>query len=204
MKRKALPELLQHLRVVDRKTLLYAVAALLLLLNLGRFGWLAVASWQESIDDRVAVLAKYHKAVSRIDSLKGEVAALERQHQTLASYLFAGDSEEEAASSMQVALQEEVVKAGLEPEMIQPTPSEAANKAEAEADKNPGLKALTIKLRLGGTLNNFAQFVQGLYRAKKLFTIENFTIKPYKKEDLKIYLEIKGYYLPPPGAQSRR
>lgn len=202
MKLKALPELLQHLRVVDRKTLLYAVAALLLLLNLGRFGWLAVAGWQESIDDRVAMLAKYRKAVSRIDSLKGEVAALERQHQTLASYLFAGNSEEEAASAMQVALQDEVVKAGLEPEMIQPTPSEAANKPEA--DKKPGLKALTIKLRLGGTLNNFAQFVQGLYRAKKLFTIENFTIKPYKKEDLKIYLEVKGYYLPTPGAQPRR
>jgi len=204
MKLPALPDLLQHLRVVDRKTLLYAVAGMLLLLNLGRFGWLAVAGWQESIDGRVMQLAKYRKAVNRIDSLKGEVAALERQHQTLASYLFTGASQEEAASAMQVALQDEVVKAGLEPEFIQPTPREATA-AKAEPGKKPGISAISIKLRLGGTLNNFGQFIQGLYRAKKLFTIENFTIKPYKKEDLKLYLEIKGYYSPPaPGAQPSR
>ena len=202
MRLPVLPELLSRLRVADRKTLLYAVAGLLLLLNLGRFGWLAVAGWQESIDDRVTLLVKYRKAVGRIDSLKGEVTMLERQHQTLTSYLFSGTSEEEAASAMQVVLQDEVVKAGLEPEMLQPTTGEAANKPEA--GKKPGLSAITIKLRLGGTLNNFAQFIQGLYRAKKLFTIENCTIKPYKKDDLKIYLEVKGYYAPAPGAQPSR
>ncbi|MEW6593738.1 MAG: type 4a pilus biogenesis protein PilO [Thermodesulfobacteriota bacterium] len=203
MRLAALTELLQRLRVVDRKTLLYGVAGLLLLLNLGRFGWLAVEGWQESIDDRVEQLAKYRKAVNRIDTLKGEVAALEGQHQTLTSYLFTGASEEEAASAMQVALQDEVVKAGLEPEFIQPTPSEAATKPEPT--KKEGIRAISIKLRLGGTLNNFGQFVQELYRAKKLFTIENCTVKPLRKEDLKIYLEVKGYYaIPAAGAQPKR
>lgn len=198
---KALQELLHRVRI-DRRTLLYAVAGLLLLLNLGRFGWLAVNDWQESIDERITLLTKYRKAVSRIDDLRREVMVLERQHATLTSYLFSGTTEEEAASAMQVALQEEAVKAGLEPEMIQPTTGEATNKPEA--GKKPGINGLTIKLRLGGTLNNFAQFIQGLYRAKKLFTIENYTIKPYKKEDLKLYLEVKGYYAPAPGAQPRR
>ncbi len=194
MKMKALPELFHRL---DRRTLLLAAAALLLLLNLGRFGWLAFSHWQTTIDDRANQLLKYRKAVARIETLRQEVAQMERQEAALRGYLFTANSEEDAASAMQVMLQDEVVKAGLEPEFLQPSLNAAT---PTTSDRKQGKNTIVIKLRLGGTLNNFAQFIQSLYRSKKLFTIESFTLKSYKKDEVKIFLEVKGHYALTSGA----
>lgn len=193
---RALQDLLHRF---DRRTILAVLALVLLGLNLGRFGWQAFTDWQAGIDNRVELLHKYQKAAGRIDALKQEVILLERQQQQLISYLFTGASEEEMASAMQILIQEEVVKAGLEPEFIQPSVVAAGSGGGKE-----GIKDIAIKVRLSGSLNGFAQFTQALYRSKKLFTIETFTLKPFKKEELKIFLEVKGYYAMPAGADLKR
>jgi hypothetical protein len=38
------------------------------------------------------------------------------------------------------------------------------------------------------------KFLASLYRLNYLFRIENFTLKPFKKTELKVFLELKGFY----------
>ena len=49
-------------------------------------------------------------------------------------------------------------------------------------------------MRLAGTLEEFISFLGNLYKSGNLFKIESFTLKPYKKTELKIFLDMKGFY----------
>ena len=181
----ALTDLLQR---IDRRLLLAGVAGLLLLLNLGHYATQALHGWQERIDQQELLLAKYRKASGGIDNLKRGVALLEQHQQQLQASLFSASSEEEVASSMQILLQELVVKAGLEPEFLQPV------KGGSSPDKDQPFADITVKLRLSGSLNNFVAFIQHLYGTQRLITVESFSLKPFRGSELKIFLEVKGYY----------
>lgn len=37
-------------------------------------------------------------------------------------------------------------------------------------------------------------FLGRFYQNKKLFVVESFTVKPYKKIQLKVFFDIKGFY----------
>ncbi|MGV1100717.1 type II secretion system protein GspM [Thiovibrio sp. JS02] len=173
----------------ERRHLLVGVAAVLLLLNLGRWGVDYVNARQEELAGRMDLLAQYQEAVRRLPEIERRVSLKSRRQQQLEALLFAGDSEEKIASSMQISLQSQISKAGLEPEFIQPVRS-----GGGQAIDRQGHGDLAIKIRMSGSLNDFAKFLQILYASNQLFLIENYTIKPFSQGELKIFMEVRGYY----------
>jgi hypothetical protein len=53
---------------------------------------------------------------------------------------------------------------------------------------------ISIKIRLSGTQSQFVDFIAQLYSSDKLFQVESFTLKPYKKTEMKIFIDLKGFY----------
>ncbi len=175
------------LRQLQSRTVLIIIAALLLVLNLGRLAINYYDERREELDNKIALLEQYHAAAQQLGTLKNSVAGLEKQRSQLEVYLFTGASEEEIASAMQIMIQEMVVKAGLEPEFLRPVKSGGTAKSKEYGE-------IAIKVRMAGNLTNFVEFIRNLYRSDRLFKIESFTLKPFKNTELKIFLELKGYY----------
>jgi len=159
----------------------------LLLLNLGRLGLGYLESRQAELADRMAMLAQYREAVQRLPEIEDRVVLLTRRQQQLESFLFQGESEEKIASAMQIMLQSELSNAGLEPEFIQPVRA-----GEGGDRKQHG--EIAIKIRISGSLNNLGQFLQSRYASPQFFRIESITIKPFRPGELKISLDVRGYY----------
>ncbi|MCK5437327.1 MAG: hypothetical protein KAI90_04905, partial [Desulfobulbaceae bacterium] len=74
-----------------------------------------------------------------------------------------------------------------EPESIRPS--------QGREHKERDYGEVAVKMRLSGSLNGFIKFLADLNRSQQLFIIEGFTLKSYKKTKLKIFMELKGYYL---------
>ena len=180
-------QLIMLIKSLDRKTLLLVVGGLLLLLNLGRLGWGAYSNQVAEAEAQLNLLEQYQATLSKLPDLKKRVARHKQQTARLEKFLFTGTTAEEVSSAMQILLQEQVTKAGLEPESIRPLVSGVKN---APREYNE----IAIKIRLAGTLSQFADFLAQLYRSKKLFQIESFTLKPYKKTEMKIFLDVRGFY----------
>ncbi|HIJ78346.1 MAG TPA: hypothetical protein HPP69_03390 [Deltaproteobacteria bacterium] len=188
--------LLDQINRFDRRHLLLGVAALLLLLNLGRLGANFLDARQQELGDRLELLSRYRESVLKLPQVQQRVSRLQKRTQYLESFLFTGDSEEQIASAMQIKLQSEISQAGLSPEFIQPLRNRDNN-------GTPGVNDIGIKIRMSGSLNNFAAFIKAIYSGKQLFKIESLTIKPFKKDELKIFLEVRGVYrLTPSGGES--
>lgn len=181
-------QILMFIKGLDRKALLLAVGGLLLVLNLGR---LAVGTYQNQLEEVEAqqnLLQQYRKTADKLPALKKRVARLEQQGKKLEKFLFTGQTEEEVSSAMQIMLQKMVTSSGLEPESIRPLKSSSSKKG------SKSMQEISIKVRLAGNLNQLVDFLAALYRSKNLFQVENFTFKPYKQTDMKIFLDIKGFY----------
>lgn len=180
---------LDYLNRFDRRFLLLGIAGVLLVLNAGRWGFDYFSARQEELADRAALLAQYREAVLRLPEIERRLNLLRGQQRQLNGQLFSGDSEEKIASSMQILLQSQISKAGLDPEFLQPV----RVPGQANVDKQ-GHGDIAIKIRMSGSLNDFAKFLQAFYAGNQLFRIENFTIKPFGPGDLKIFMEVRGYY----------
>lgn len=171
----------------DRRHLLAGVAAVLLVANLGSWAWDYLDSRQAELEDRMTMLAQYREAVQRLPELEDRVALLARRQQQLESFLFQGENEEKVASTMQIMLQSEVTNAGLEPEFIQPVRA-----GEGGDRKEHG--EIAIKIRMSGALNDLGRFLHSRYLSKQFFRIESVSIKPFRPGELKISLDVRGYY----------
>ncbi len=171
------------------RTLLIGFAALLFAINLGRLGINLYYDKLGEALDKVKMLSQYQEQAEELTQLKSKVAALDRQQKQLDRYFLAGKSEEDISSALQIALQEMVVKSGLEPEFIRPTRSGGISPAQAEK-----LNEITVNLRVGGTIDKFMAFVRDLYKSASYFKIESLSIKPFKDDELKIVMEVKGFY----------
>lgn len=171
----------------DRRHLLAGVAAVLLVANLGSWAWDYLDSRQAELEDRMTMLAQYREAVQRLPELEDRVALLARRQQQLESFLFQGENEEKVASAMQIMLQSEVTNAGLEPEFIQPVRA-----GEGGDRKEHG--EIAIKIRMSGALNDLGRFLHSRYLSKQFFRIESVSIKPFRPGELKISLDVRGYY----------
>ena len=182
-------QLIMFLKGLDRKILFLSLAGLLLLLNIGRLSLQAYNNQIAAAEEKQNLLAQYHETVNQLPTLKKRVARLKQKSVKLEQYLFSGSSEEEVSSAMQIMLQEQVTKAGLEPESIRPMVSSSSSKT-ASRDYHE----ISIKIRLSGTLSQFVDFIAQLYRSNKLFQVESFTLKPYKKTEMKIFIDLKGFY----------
>lgn len=173
------------------RTLLIAFAMLLLLLNLGRLGINSYLQFQEEIANKSALLEQYSLSARKLDKFKARTQELEQTKEQLEVYLFEGESPEKIASAMQIMVQDLVVRADLKPESLRPILPKGQAK---DKDKAPKLGEIVIKVRLTGELNQFINFINSLYQSKNFFKIDNLTLKPFQKKDLKIFLELKGYY----------
>jgi len=169
------------------KPLLIAAALLLFVLNLGRLAVDYYEKQQEEVASKIALLDQYQTATRKLVQLQRNVPQLEEHKQQLEEYLFSGESEDKITSAMQIKLQEQISKAGLELESLRPTVLDNKNKGK-------GYGEIPIKVRLSGTLNQFIDFLADFYRTKNLFRIESFTLKPYKQAELKLFIEFKGFY----------
>ena len=170
-----------------KRQLLIGVVAVLLAVNFVKIGFGLFANQQEELAENIALLEKYQKSTGKIDALRKRVAMLEKQSKELDGFLFTGESGEEIASAIQIMLQDQVVKSGLDPESLRPT-------TKGDGGRGKDFGEISVKVRLAGTLQEFISFLGNLYKSEHLFKIESFTLKPYKKTELKIFLDMKGFY----------
>ena len=180
-------QIVEFIHRFDRRHLLAGVAAVLLVANLGSWAWDYLDSRQAELEDRMTMLAQYREAVHRLPEIEDRVALLARQQQQLESFLFQGENEEKVASAMQIMLQSEVSNAGLEPEFIQPVRA-----GEGGDRKEHG--EIAIKIRMSGALNDLGRFLHSRYASPRFFRIESLSITPFKPGELKISLDVRGYY----------
>jgi len=182
--------MISYTEIVNRygkRQILITAVVLLFVLNALKFGYSFYQGQLADLEQQGELLEKYQSSTAKIDELRKRVVFLEQQKKQMEGYLFAGESEEEIASAMQIMLQDMVVKAGLDPESLR-----ASGVGDSSRDKEFG--EISVKARLAGTLQGFAEFVANLYKGKRLFRIESFTLKPYKKTELKIFMDLKGFY----------
>ncbi len=116
------------------------------------------------------------------------IKQLEERRQQFDEHLFTGTSKKDISSAMQLKLQELLSGAGLNPESLRPLAT-----GGKKGDEKP-YGEVVVKIRLTGELDAFMRFLISLYNEKYLFKIENFTFKPFKKTQLKVFLELKGFY----------
>ena len=180
-------QIMEFIHRFERRHLLAGAAAVLLVLNLGSWAMGYLDARQEELADRMEMLAQYREAVQRLPEIEDRVAVLSRQQQQLESFLFQGENEEKIASAMQIMLQSEVSNAGLEPEFIQPMRA-----GEGGDRKEHG--EIAIKMRMSGALNDLGRFLHSRYASKQFFRIESLSIKPFRPGELKISLDVRGYY----------
>ncbi|MCB2181683.1 MAG: hypothetical protein KQH63_06650 [Desulfobulbaceae bacterium] len=180
--------IIMFIKGLDRKVLLLAVGGLLLVLNLGRMAWDAYGNQLDEAEAQLALLGQYQQTVKKLPNIKKKVARQKQRAARLKKFLFTGSSEEEVSSAMQIMLQERVTKAGLEPESIRPLIKGGQKNAPQDFNE------IEVKIRLAGNLSQLIDFLAQLYRSDKLFQIESFTLKPYKNTEMKIFLDLKGFY----------
>lgn len=174
------------------RPLLIAVAVFLFILNLGRMGISDYQAQKEEVENKQALLAAYENTLRQLPSLRQRTEHFDRQKGEIIRYFMKGESAEDISSKMQIMLQELVVKTGLEPEYIKPI-------QQREEGKDRDFHEISIKLRLAGNINAFRDFLAELAKSDVFFRIESFSLKPGKKGQLTVFLDLAGYYMTSKG-----
>ncbi len=182
-------QMLRYLKTIDRKVLFLLVIGILLLFNLGRLLIGHYADQQKAILSQQELLARYEEKVRQLPDLKKKIRGLKQGTGAYEKFFFRGPSVDKISSDIQIKLQGMVSDSGLKSESVRPVTR------GKKAKKNALYQTIAVKLRLAGTMDQFVDFMTRLYAVDKIFMLENFTLKPHKKEQMKIYLEVKGYYL---------
>lgn len=169
-----------------RNGLLVIVGALLLL-NAVRLINGKYADILQAVESKQSLLGQYRMSTKDIESVRAKTQQLETRKNQFETHLFRGETEKDVTSAMQIKLQEVLGRVGMNPESLSPL-------TKGGKDDGKPYGEVIIKIRLGGTVENFIKFLAELYKMEYLFRIENVTVKPLKKEEVKIFLELKGYY----------
>jgi len=177
----------QLLAILKSRTALIILAVGLLLLNVGRFATNQYLDYLDGIESKRALLGQYQISTRNLEEMRKRVARLEAQKKRFESHLLVGENRQDITSAMQIKIQEMLSKSGLSPESLRPV-----NRRREAKDKEYG--EVTIKVRLSGELESFVKFMAEIYRQRYLFKVDNFTLKPFKNKNLKVFLEIKGFY----------
>lgn len=175
---------------IGSRGLLLGLVGLLLLVKLGLNMQDSYKTAQDDLEKRQASLTRYQKLTGKIPELKSQLQRLTAERERLDKILFTGSSEENIISAMQLDLQALVTTAGLEAETIRPV-----KQKNAQEGGEPGLGEVAIKATMNGTLASYQAFLAELYRSDRFYKVEAVTISPYKKSDLKILIDLRGYFL---------
>ncbi|MEN8141510.1 MAG: type II secretion system protein GspM [Thermodesulfobacteriota bacterium] len=177
---------LRTLQNMDRRTLLVALAVAALVFGTLRF---LVSYYQGQVEQRDKSrneLSFQRKQVADLPGLELRLRALQRQADQLQRMLFTAGSLDGVSSAVQIRLQAMITDAGLEPESLRPvTDSRQTGKS---------IQTITIKMRLAGSLEQFEKFLAHIYRSKQLFLVDSLTVKPYRKEGVKVFIDVKALY----------
>ncbi len=172
----------------NQKTLIIAIATLLA-------GVVAVTLLVSSYQDMQVALEEQEqqlfidqKNIRKLKSLRQQVAQQKKQVSQLERALLTGKNQDAVISTMQIRVQSMLTSAGLDPESLRPIASRETG--------GGAVQSVTLKLRLSGNLDQLLHFLAAIYKAESFYQIEGLTIKPFKKDQLKIYLDLKGYYQP--------
>lgn len=176
---------------IGSRGLLLSVVALLLLIKLGLELQGAYKAEQDVLESRRAGLVRYQKLTGKVPELRSQLQSLTDEREKLRQILFTGSSEENIISAMQLDLQALVTTAGLESETIRPIKQKNVRAEEDEF----GLGEVAIKASLTGTLAEYLTFLAAVYGSEKFYKIEAVTLSPFKKSDLKIAIDLRGYFL---------
>ena len=178
----------------QRRSLLLAVAILLVLANSGQWAVDVYESGREELESKNAKLAQFQLVTEKADVFKKRLAFLTREKEQVGQFLFSGE-EDKLSSSMQLRLQAMVSKAGMQAESIRATLQKPERRQNKEDEEGQTFGEVLIKLKLAGTLHEFMDFMAGLYKGQEFFRVESISIRPYRTTGLKIALELKGYYI---------
>ncbi|NTV12757.1 MAG: hypothetical protein HGA96_02295 [Desulfobulbaceae bacterium] len=171
--------------------LLLGVVGLLVLTKLGLWLQETYQADQAELESRKAALTRSRKLAGKIPELRAQLQRLNDERERLGKYLFTGANEENIISAMQLDLQALVTTAGLESETIRPLKQKNAQDTGADAV----LGEVAIKSSLNGTLAEYQAFMAELYRSPKIYKIEAVTLTPFKKSELKILIDLRGYFV---------
>ncbi len=180
----------------QRRSLLVAAAVLLIIVNLGVWINDAYDTRRQEVESKTAQLDQYQRVIGKgkvLDERLEHLLVLEKQ---AGQYFFTGEDDNKISSAMQLRVQALVAKAGLQAESIRPTMRKTDLRQDKDGDGSV-LGEVLIKVRLAGTIDEFMDFLAELYRGKEFFEIESISLTPYRNAGLKIFIELKGYYIIP-------
>jgi hypothetical protein len=166
---------------------LLVVVGLLVLLNGVRLINGKYADILQGVESKQSLLGQYRMSTKDIDSVRVKTQQLEVRKTQFETHLFRGETEKDVTSAMQIKLQEVLGRVGMNPESLSPV-------SKGGKDDGKPYGEVIIKIRLGGTIEGFVKFLAELYKMDYLFRVENVTVKPLKKDEVKIFLELIGYY----------
>lgn len=185
----------------ERKTLLIAGAVVLLLLNMGRIASNSFETRQTELESKIARLEQYKKISGRGGELDKKLERLLKQKGQAEKHFFTGETDDKIASAMQLRIQSLVSRAGMQSESIRPI--RQTKESKGKENEPAVLGEVLIKARLVGSISSFMDFLASLYKGNEFFKVENFTMKPYRKSGLKIFIELRGYYILPVEEQNK-
>jgi hypothetical protein len=178
----------------QRRSLLIAAAILLIVVNLGRWVNDDYETRQGELESKMGQLAQYQLVTRKAEIFDERLTHLLGIKEQVGKYFFTGEDDDKLSSAMQLRIQSLVAKAGMQAESIRPMMQKTDGKRDKD-DAGDVLGEVLIKVRLAGTLHEFMDFMTDLYRSKEFFEIESISLKPYRKTGLKIFIELKGYYI---------
>ncbi len=177
----------------QRRTVLIALAILLLVVYTGRWVDVAYEARRIELENRLNRLGQYQLVAAKAEKYEKRLQNLLILREEVAHYFFSGEDDNKLSSAMQLKIQALVVRAGLQAESIRPVMQK--NEGPDSAENGDVLGEVLIKTRLAGTLGQFVDFMAELYRSEKFFYIEDVSFRPYQNSGLKIFIELRGYYV---------
>ena len=142
---------------------------------------------EEQLEELEQQLFVDQKNIRKLPELRVQITSQKHQIQQIEQALVKGRDQDSVISTMQIKVQAMLERSGLEPESLRPVTSR---------NTTSGLQSVVLKLRLSGTMAEFTSFLSAIYKHRSFFQIEGLTIKPFRQEELKIYLDLRAYYQP--------
>lgn len=171
-----------------QKGILLLIAAVMSSVAIVAFTISTYSGMENRLEELEQQLFVDQKNIRKLQGLRLEIRQQKQQISQIEQALFKGRDQDAVISTMQIKVQSILEKAGLEPESLRPVTSRKTS--------TNSLQSVVLKLRLNGNMNQFTAFLAAIYKQKTFFQIEGLTIKPFKQDQLKIYMDLRAYYQP--------
>jgi hypothetical protein len=174
------------LQYLNQKRLIISGAVLMSLVACLVFGLSRYNDMQVELEDREQALFVNQKNVRKLSSIRQQIKQQKQQVIQFERALLKGQGQDKIISTMQIQVQAMLTSADLEPESLRPVTTRETSGAV--------IQSAILKLRISGTFEQFNLFLATIYKADTFYQVEGLTIKPFKQDQLKIYMDLRGYY----------